>query len=108
MLSLLSVMLDVPTHRYFMLVKNTENTLGGLTMLVIGQSVKIEYVGGLAPDDIHNDLKAWWVRDYNAIIVSIEHDHIVVKDTDASDELVDCIYQIWSSDNTVKIIPLNE
>ena len=76
-------------------------------MLSVGQSVKVEYVGGPPPDDIHDDLKDWWVRDYNATILSINNDSIVVKDTDASEDWVDCIYTIWSSDKTVNIVPLN-
>jgi hypothetical protein len=72
-------------------------------MLVVGQSVTVEYIGGPPPDDMHNDLKGWWVRDYNAVIVSLHKDHVVVKDLDASDDLFECTCIIWSGSKTVNI-----
>jgi len=76
-------------------------------MLFVGQSVKIKYVGEPPPEDGHEDLKAWWVRDYNATILSITDKCIVVKDTDASEDWVDCTYTIWLKDKTVNIIPVH-
>lgn len=72
-------------------------------MLVVGQSVTVEYIGGPPPDDIHSDLRDWWVRDYNAVILSIHKDRVVVKDLDASDDLFECTCTIWSSNKTVNI-----
>ena len=77
-------------------------------MFAVGQPVKVEYIGGPPPDDSHPDLKEWWVRDYNAVIISIDKDRIIVKDLDASDDLFECTCTLWvgnqsAGNQTVKI-----
>lgn len=72
-------------------------------MFSIGQSVRVEYVGGPPLVNVHPDLIKWWTRSYDAEVLSVDDDHIVVKDLDDSDDLIVCKCTIWNNDSTIQV-----
>ncbi|MGH1484740.1 MAG: hypothetical protein ACRBCI_00890 [Cellvibrionaceae bacterium] len=94
--------LDVDLSTDTTVIKPIQNN-SNINNLAIGQKLMIIYVGDPQPEDVREDLLDWWTRDYLAEVVEINSDHIVVRDLDATEDWVDCKYQIWNTDKTVTL-----
>ncbi len=95
-------LLDVELSADATAIKPIQNEIN-IDSLVVGQKLMVIYIGDPQPEDVREDLLDWWTRDYLAEVVEINSDHIVVRDLDATEDWVDCKYQIWNTDITVAL-----